>query len=107
MTDIQQINANFQAKIREESSEEINTVFANYKLIGTVWMLANTLKPGDGNMDQQAIGSIDLANSTLETFVQGQGTNCFSCHSTSGGSGYPARTSTSATSFSACCRIPC
>jgi hypothetical protein len=66
-------------------------VFASYKLIGTVWMLANTLKPGDGNMDQEAIGSLDLANSTLETFVQAQGTNCFSCHNTSGGSGYPGK----------------
>ena len=35
-------------------------------------MLPNTLKPGDGNMDTEAIGSVDLANSTLETFVQGQ-----------------------------------
>jgi hypothetical protein len=90
VTDIQQINTNFQAKIPEESSL-INPVFANYKLIGTVWMAPNTLKPGDGNMDSEAIGSVNLANSTLETFVQGQGTNCFSCHSTSGGSGYPGK----------------
>ena len=90
VTDIQQINTNFQAKIPEESAK-INPAFAKYKLIGTVWMLPNTLKPGDGNMDTEAIGSVDLANSTLETFVQGQGTNCFSCHSTSGGSGYPGK----------------
>lgn len=90
VTDIQQINMNFQAKIPEESAK-ISPVFANYKLIGTTWMLANTLKPGDGNMDSEAIGSVDMANSTLETFVQGQGTNCFSCHNTSGGSGYPGK----------------
>jgi hypothetical protein len=90
VTDITQANANFQAGVKEHS-KQINPVFANYKLIGTVWMLPNTLKPGDGNMDQEAIGSIDLANSTLETFVQGQGTNCFSCHNTSGGSGYPGK----------------
>lgn len=90
VTDIQQINTAFQAKIPEESSK-IGTVFANYKLIGTVWMAPNTLKPGDGNMDSEAIGSVDLADSTLETFVQGTGTNCFSCHSTSGGSGYPGK----------------
>jgi hypothetical protein len=90
VTDIQQVNTNFQAKIPQESSK-IDPVFANYKLIGTVWMLANTLKPGDGNMDSEAIGSVDLANATLETFVQGQGVNCFSCHNTSGGSGYPGK----------------
>lgn len=28
---------------------------------------------------------------TLETFVQGTGTNCFSCHTTSDGSTYPGK----------------
>ena len=91
VADIVSINANFQGKINEESPKVIDPVFSNYKLNGTVWMLANTLKPGDGNMDQEAIGSITLDNSTLETFVQGTGTNCFSCHSTSGGSSYPGK----------------
>ena len=90
VTDITQANTNFQSGVKEHASK-IDPVFQNYKLIGTVWMLPNTLKPGDGNMDSEAIGSIDLANSTLETFVQGQGTNCFSCHNTSGGSGYPGK----------------
>jgi hypothetical protein len=58
---------------------------------GTVWILANTLQPGDGNLDTQAIGSPSLASSVMETFVQGAGTNCFSCHNTSGGSGYPGK----------------
>ena len=74
-----------------EEPAKIDAAFAKYHLIGTAWMLANTLKPGDGNMDAEAIGSVDLANSTLETFVQGQGVNCFSCHNTSGGSGYPGK----------------
>ena len=91
VVDIDQINANFQGKIKEEKPKVIAPVFANYKLTGTLWMLANTLKPGDGNMDQEAIGSITLDNSTLETFVQGTGTNCFSCHNTSGGSSYPGK----------------
>jgi hypothetical protein len=69
----------------------VNPVFANYGLVGTVWILAGTLQPGDGNLDSQAIGSIDLADATLETFVQGTGTNCFSCHTTSGGSTYPGK----------------
>ena len=42
-------------------------------------------------MWSEAIGSINLANATLETFVQGLNTNCFSCHNTSGGNGYPAK----------------
>jgi hypothetical protein len=91
VADIKSINANFQAAIKQRSSKVVNPVFANYALNGTVWMLANTLKPGDGNMDEEAIGSIDLANATLETFVQGTGTNCFSCHNTSGGSSYPGK----------------
>lgn len=88
---IASINANFQKAIQEKTSPVVNTVFANYRLIGTTWILPNTLKPGDGNMDSEAIGSIDLADSTLETFVQGTGTNCFSCHNTSGGSDYPGK----------------
>lgn len=91
IVDINSINTNFQTKIKGEPPKVIDPVFANYRLTGTVWMLANTLKPGDGNMDEQAIGSIDLANATMETFVQGVGTNCFSCHRTSGGSGYPGK----------------
>lgn len=43
------------------------------------------------NLDAETIGSIDLANSTLETFVQGVGTNCFSCHNTSDGKSYPGK----------------
>jgi hypothetical protein len=66
-------------------------VFANYRLVGTVWILANTLQPGNGNLDSESIGSINLANSTMETFVQGGGTNCFSCHNTSGGATYPGK----------------
>jgi hypothetical protein len=91
VTDITSINDNFQKSIVGKASPAVNTVFANYKLVGTVWILANTLKPGDGNLDSEAIGSIDLADSTLETFVQGTGTNCFSCHNTSGGSSYPGK----------------
>ncbi|HEX3152145.1 MAG TPA: hypothetical protein VHR66_28995 [Gemmataceae bacterium] len=61
------------------------STFANYDLIGTVWM-----KPGTftANSDQtNAVGSVSLANSTAETFVQGtknapisQVQNCFMCH---------------------------
>ncbi|MBI2716636.1 MAG: hypothetical protein HYX37_19645 [Rhizobiales bacterium] len=92
VADIDSINANFQATIKGQSPKVIDPVFANYRLTGTVWMLPNTLVPGDGNMSEQAIGSIDLDNDTLETFVQGVGTNCFSCHTTSGhGTSYPGK----------------
>ena len=66
-------------------------MFANFRLTGSTWLLANTLEPGDGQMDTEAIGSIDLDNATIETFVQGEGTNCFTCHRTSGGSNYPGK----------------
>ncbi|HEV2806348.1 MAG TPA: hypothetical protein VGW57_15600 [Chthoniobacterales bacterium] len=62
------------------------TVWANYQLIGTLWLNANTLKPGDKNMVAEGIGSVNLANATLETYFQGQhkgkNVSCFFCHST-------------------------
>jgi hypothetical protein len=70
------------------------TVWANYKLIGTLWIEACTLQPGVSQLEKQGIASIDLANATLETFFQGPQNNfngnpmanCFMCHNT-GGSG--------------------
>jgi hypothetical protein len=80
IVDIDSINANFMGEIKEQKPTLIDPVFANYRLTGTVWMLPNTLKPGDGNMDEEAIGSIDLDNATMETFMQGEGTNSFTSH---------------------------
>ena len=92
IVDIDSINANFMGKIKEQKPTVIDPVFANYRLTGTLWMLPNTLKPGDGGMDEEAIGSIDLDNATLETFVQGEGANCFMCHTTAGhGTAYPGK----------------
>jgi len=59
--------------------------FATYKLIGTVWMLPNTYNL---QSDQtSAVGSVNLANATAETFVQyptntsmSKVQNCFLCH---------------------------
>jgi hypothetical protein len=59
--------------------------FANYNLVGTVWMLPNTYNV---NSDQtSAVGSVDLANTTAETFFQNAKNapisgvkNCFFCH---------------------------
>jgi hypothetical protein len=60
------------------------TVWANYKLIGTLWLQANTLQPNDGNMVNEGVGSVNLANATLETYFQGTGNSCFLCHNTQG-----------------------
>jgi hypothetical protein len=82
VTDIEQANAHFQSKIPPAN---IDPRFANYRMTGSVWQLPNTLVPGDGSLDETAIGSISLDNATMETFVQGEGTNCFTCHNTVGG----------------------
>lgn len=91
VADIQSANQNFQGRLKQGTQKTIAPVFGNYRLIGTVWIEANTLRPGDGNLDTEAIGSVSLANATLETFVQGATTNCFSCHNTSGGKTYPGK----------------
>jgi hypothetical protein len=61
------------------------SVFANYNLIGTVWMAPNSYTV---KSDQtSAFGSVDLANATAETFFQNANNtpisgvvNCFFCH---------------------------
>jgi hypothetical protein len=61
------------------------SAFASYSLDGTVWMLPNSynLKSNQTN----AVGSVNLANATAETFVQNADNtpiksvlNCFLCH---------------------------
>jgi hypothetical protein len=61
------------------------STFASYNLIGTVWLAANSYNLTSNQSN--AIGAVNLANSTMETFVQyPQNTpiikvqNCFSCH---------------------------
>lgn len=73
-------------------------VWANYKLIGTTWIAPNTLKPDVAQLEKQAIGSVNLANATLETYFQGPEhnfngnamANCFMCHNTGGSTGNPS-----------------
>jgi hypothetical protein len=84
-TDIKAVNAASQQALAQAKTKE--TVWANYMLIGTLWLNANTLKPNDSNMVAEGIGSVNLANSTLETFFQGhfpsgQSISCFLCHNT-------------------------
>ena len=61
------------------------SAFASYNLVGTVWMLPNSYSL---TSDQtSAVGSVNLANATAETFVQNavntpikNVVNCFLCH---------------------------
>jgi hypothetical protein len=48
-------NQNFQGEIKGHPA--IKSVFANCRLIGTAWIQANTLKPGDGKLDAGNIRS--------------------------------------------------
>lgn len=59
--------------------------FANYSLDGTVWMLPNSYNLNSNQTN--AVGSVNLANATAETFVQAATNkpiqnvlNCFLCH---------------------------
>ncbi|HVY68535.1 MAG TPA: hypothetical protein VHH73_01315 [Verrucomicrobiae bacterium] len=71
------------------------SVFANYNLIGTVWLKPNTYVASITNYSglftvglcPLAVGSVNLANTTAETFVQVPSNsnpntvqNCFLCH---------------------------
>jgi len=82
---IQTLNGSAQSQLGSD-------VFANYQLVGGIWLAAdNGLKPGQANISPQT-GSIEppppattiggLANSTMESFTQS--INCFICHNTAG-----------------------
>jgi hypothetical protein len=95
-TDISAVNAGGQGEMANMGKlnppQPKETVWANYKLIGTLWIQACTLQPGISQLEKQGIASIDLANSTLETYFQGPQNNfngnpmanCFMCHNTGG-----------------------
>jgi hypothetical protein len=88
--DITAINSAAQSEMKNMNTfkppQPKETVWANYKLIGTLWLMANTLKPNDNNMVSEGVGSVNLANSTLETYFQGTDVSCFLCHNTGGSS---------------------
>jgi hypothetical protein len=89
---IASINASAQSFLRGLHGPQ--SAFANYNLIGTVWMPTNSFTT---NSDQNtAVGSVNLANTTAETYVQiarntpANGVqNCFLCHN---GTAYSFRT---------------
>jgi hypothetical protein len=66
----------------------MQAIFANYYLVGTVWMLPNSFTISSSRSD--AVGSVNLANTTAETFEQyptntdmTKVKNCFMCHNAS------------------------
>jgi hypothetical protein len=82
-TNIAGVNQGGQGFLAGETGTQ--SLFANYRLIGTVWMQPNSYSLTSDQTD--AVGSVNLANTTAETFVQQasnankqQWQNCFSCH---------------------------
>lgn len=51
-------------------------VWLNYQMTGNLWTVDGVLPPQPGNF----AGSKENANTTLETFIQGDNHNCFTCH---------------------------
>jgi len=65
-------------------------IWSNYKLVGSIWsktnapineLLDGNLSKPDGIGNGKSFGSLNLANVTMETTFQAEGTNCFTCHS--------------------------
>ncbi len=86
VTNIIKLNTSAQSHLANATNATLKT-FANYHLIGTVWMTNNTYLSHPNAGAQNAIGSVTLANSTAETFIQsatnqplGTVLNCFTCH---------------------------
>lgn len=84
---IANLNKSAQTFLATKSAPQ--SAFANYNLIGTVWMAPGQFKLSSDQSN--AVGSVNLANATAETFVQRSMLlpnntnpqvvqNCFMCH---------------------------
>jgi len=102
VTDIQNINKAAQGEMANmpklKPPQPKEAVWAHCKLIGTLWLAQpGTLQPGISQLEVCGVGSVNLANSTLETYFQGPQNNfngnsvanCFMCHNTGGFGAYP------------------
>jgi hypothetical protein len=63
--------------------EPAQRIFANYFLVGTLWMAPNSYNLTSNQTN--GVGSVSLANVTAETFIQAATNNpitynCFLCH---------------------------
>jgi hypothetical protein len=87
--DIANVSSQTSAFLKGQGGGE--AAFASYDLIGTVWMPSNFYVAGNpaalSANQTNAVGSLNLANSTAETFEQvanvqpaGNIQNCFMCH---------------------------
>lgn len=74
--------ANIQALNKSVHDQLGDEVWKNYNLVGGVWLLPGALQPNMPSATQpfELHGSIDLANTTMETYHQNL--NCFTCHTT-------------------------
>jgi hypothetical protein len=89
---VQSVSAQGQGFLAHEKGDKkvqpMQWIFSNYYLVGTVWMKPNSYNL---NSDQSnAVGSVNLANTTAETFQQYPSNadmtkvkNCFMCHNAS------------------------
>lgn len=64
----------------EKNYAPAGTEWPNYEEIGAIWMLSNTLQPGQFPITELR-GSTMLSNATMETYTQND-QQCFSCHNT-------------------------
>lgn len=81
------LNTAGQAFMAQQANAQ--AVFQNYRLIGTVWLAPGSYSRATPNWwnlgSTNPVGSVNLANSTAETFQQvpqanQPGSNCFACH---------------------------
>jgi hypothetical protein len=75
------LNASVQSTLQgliKQSPTKFNdmAVWLNYQMTGNLWTVDGALPPSASNF----AGSKENANTTLETFIQGNGNNCFTCH---------------------------
>lgn len=78
VSNIQSLNASVRATTLKDAP-----IWGNYFLVGATWGPSSATQPLVPNQVVTGLGSIQLSNSTIETFTQ-ESANCFTCHSTFG-----------------------
>lgn len=73
---IDTLNSQIAGFLSQLPSTSPMAVWKNYTLVSGLW--TNGGVPSNGTNVQR--GSLEAANTTMETFFQQQGNNCFSCH---------------------------